>query len=246
MRRYEPVTDRVLAFLRAREIRGTFFVVGELAERSPDLVRRIRSAGHEIGLHGYRHVALDKLGEDGFRNDVERGKETLEAILDQGVIGYRAPMFSLTGRTPWAPGVLCKLGFAYSSSVLPAPNPVHGYPGKPRTPFRWECGLLELPCPLMGRADMAIPFLGGVYLRYVPAPVLRLRARRTTPEQLLWTYLHPYDFDHGAPFVRLPHAGWLTSRIVQSRRRSTYARVEWVLDTWGTAPPLGERARAVA
>jgi peptidoglycan-N-acetylglucosamine deacetylase len=237
--RYESVTDRLLELLADRNVTATVFVVGGLAERSPALIRAIAAAGHEIALHGHEHVAIDQLGERGFVADVERGKATLEDLTGGAVRGYRAPLFSLTSRTPWAPGRLARLGFAYSSSVLPAPNPIRGYPGAPRGPFRWRAGPLELPCPLLGRSRLTLPFLGGVYLRYLPRWLLRRGARRLGATSSAWIYAHPYDFDDGAPFVVMPHAGWAVSRILHRRRSQTFARVEELLDACGAAPPLG-------
>ncbi len=244
--RYEAPTRRLLELLEREGVAATVFVVGSLAERSPGLVRAVAEAGHEVGLHGYRHVALDALGEDGFADDVRRGKALLEDLLGSEVRGYRAPLFSLTAQTPWAPARLSELGLAYSSSVLPAPNPIRGYPGVPREPFRWSSGLVELPCPVAGSGRLALPYLGGVYLRYLPRPLVRLLVRRTPPRVLPWTYLHPYDLDAGAPFAVLPHAGWLVSRILHHRRGQTLDRLSELLRQFGPGPTLGAIADALA
>jgi peptidoglycan-N-acetylglucosamine deacetylase len=237
--RYEGPTHRLLGLLEREGVTATVFVVGTLAERSPELVRAVAEAGHEVALHGYEHVALDMLGEDGFARDVSRGKAVLEDVVGTEVRGYRAPLFSLTARTPWAPDKLAELGFAYSSSVLPAPNPIRGYPGAPREPFRWRGGLVELPCPVAGAGRLALPYLGGVYLRYLPRLVVRLLVSRAEPGARPWTYLHPYDLDAGAPFAVLPHASWLVSRILHHRRGQTLDRVSELLRRFGPGPTLG-------
>jgi peptidoglycan-N-acetylglucosamine deacetylase len=237
--RYEAATYRLLELLEREGVTATVFVVGALAERSPELVRAVAQAGHEIALHGYEHVALDTLGEDGFARDVRRGKAVLEGLVGQEVRGYRAPLFSLTARTPWAPELLSELGFAYSSSVLPAPNPIRGYPGAPREPFRWDGGLVELPCPVAGVGRLALPYLGGVYLRYLPRGLIRFLVGRTESGVRPWTYLHPYDLDAGAPFAVLPHASWLVSRILHHRRGQTLDRVSELLRRFGPGPTLG-------
>lgn len=237
--RYEAVTHDLFELLARRDVRATVFVVGSLAEQSPALIREIAAAGHEIALHGYRHVAIDGLGEDGFAEDLKRGKAVLEDTTGHAVRGYRAPLFSLTARTPWAPEQLAGQGFAYSSSVLPAPNPIRGYPGAPRGPFRWRGGPLELPCPLLGRSKLTVPYLGGVYLRYLPRWLLRRGVRRVGATSSAWIYAHPYDFDAGAPFVVMEHTGWLVSRILHSRRGETFARVDELLDAAGAGAPLG-------
>ncbi len=239
--RYELATRRVLDFLAARGVRATFFVVGDLAALRPALVRDVAAAGHEIGLHGLRHVPLGELGEAGFADDLRRGKALLEDVAQAPVRGYRAPIFSLTAATPWAPRRLAEEGFSYSSSVLPAGNPLFGLPGAPREPFRWADGPIELPCPLLGRRRIAVPYLGGVYLRYLPRTLLR-RAVARQHGRARWSYAHPYDFDPGAPFVLLPHASWTVSRILHYRRRDTFRRVEDVLGAAGAGLPLVEVA----
>jgi hypothetical protein len=173
--RFPAVTERVLAFLGAR---GTFFVVGELAAKHPELMAAIARAGHEVGLHGWRHVPLDKLAPAQLAEDLRRGRAAIEDATGAPARGFRAPIFSLCRRTLWAVDALVEAGFAYSSSVLPAANPLYGYPEGPARPFRWETGLVELPCAVAGRGPAAIPFLGGVYLRYLPMRLVLALARR--------------------------------------------------------------------
>ena len=243
--RFPAVTERVLAFLDGLGVRGTFFVVGELAAEHPDLIAAIAGAGHEVGLHGWRHVPLDKLTPDELRSDLRRGKAAIEDATGVPVLGFRAPIFSLYRDTLWAVATLREAGFAYSSSVLPAASPLYGYPeGSPR-PFRWDGGLVELPCAVAGRGRAAIPFLGGVYLRYLPVALVLRLAGRVAPGTAPWIYCHPYDFDPEEPFGVMPEATWLTSRIVHARRRHTFDRVQTLLQRLGAAPPLGELAPAV-
>lgn len=238
--------DRILDAAASAGAVGTVFVVGELARHRPDLVRRCRAAGHEVALHGYRHVALDALGPAGFREDVERGAGVLSDITGEPVVGYRAPLFSLTPRTAWAPGILADLGFLYSSSVLPARNPIHGWPGAPRSAFAWPSGLIEFPCPLGGVGPLAIPYLGGVYLRYLPMPLVRRLAAASPQGRPLWLYCHPYDVDDTGRALTLPHAGRLTTWILGRRRRGTPSRIAGVLSASGPGRPLGTLAAGSA
>ena len=143
------MTREVLDFLDAREVRGTFFVVGETAEAHPELVREVAARGHEVGLHGWRHQPLTELTADAFRADAQRGKDLLEELTGAPVLGFRAPTFSLVPESRWAVDVLADTGFTYSSSVLPARSPLFGDPTLPTTPFRWPNGLVELPCPVV-------------------------------------------------------------------------------------------------
>jgi len=238
----EP-TERILAWLGAHGARGTFFVVGDLAEREPALVRQVTDAGHELALHGLHHVPIEETGEARFLDELRRGRAILEDATGTAVAGYRAPIFSLTRRTPWAPGALAEAGFRYTSSVLPADSPLHGIAGMPRQPFRWREGPVELPCPVTGRGRLSIPFLGGVYLRYLPVPAIRAALHRLAADVRPWIYLHPYDLDPDEPFAVLPHAGYVTSRIVHHRRAGTVGRLDAVVRAaGGLAPPLGEIA----
>jgi polysaccharide deacetylase family protein (PEP-CTERM system associated) len=242
----EP-TENVLGWLRERDARGTVFVLGSLAEQCPDLVRAIANAGHEIALHGMHHVPIEETGEARYVDELRRGKGSLEDITGTQVQGYRAPIFSLGRNTPWAIPALAEAGFAYSSSVLPASNPLFGIAGVPRRPFRWRDGPIELPCPLLGHGRLAIPFLGGVYLRYLPMAAIRAGIRRTPDGVPLWSYLHPYDLDPEEPFEVLPHAGYMTSRLVHHHRRGTMDRMNRIAKlAGGLGSPLMELAKQAA
>lgn len=233
------MTERLLAFLEDLGAHATVFVVGELAQEHTALVREIAAAGHEIGLHGWRHVTFQTSGPDLLGEELRRGREVLEEILGVPVAGIRAPMFSLTPATAWAVEQIADAGFSYSSSVLPSANPLNGWPGAPTTPFRWADGPVELPCPVFGTGRWRVPFLGGVYLRYLPRELILAGVRRADPRGAAWTYLHPYDIDHEEPFFVLPWASWLTSRIVLSRRRETLDRLRVIVDAaGGPEPPL--------
>lgn len=242
----DRAVDRVLAAADDAHARGTVFVVGELAERRPDLVLRCRDAGHEIALHGYRHVPIDQLGPEAFADDVARGLTVLREIIGETVRGYRAPLFSVTPATAWAPAVLSELGLMYSSSILPARNPIRGFPGAPTGMFRWKDGIVEFPCPVGGPRVAAIPYLGGVYVRYLPMRAVRSFASRHADEQPLWLYCHPYDVDDTGVALDLPHAGRVTNWILGHRRRDAPSRIVSVLALGRESRPLGEVAASAA
>jgi polysaccharide deacetylase family protein (PEP-CTERM system associated) len=245
--RFARMTERFMAFLDDIGARGTFFVVGELSVLCAGLIRDIAAAGHEIALHGLRHVALGEVGPGRLREELQRGRMAIEDISGVPVSGFRAPIFSLTPATAWAIEEIQAVGFEYSSSVLPGASPLHGWPGAPRTPFRWPGGLLELPCPLLGKGRYATPFLGGVYLRYLPRRLVAGGLRRLDEDICAWSYMHPYDLDVNEPFFVLPHAGWLTSRIVHARRGNTLNLLRAAVEAGGGAgPPLGHIAGALS
>lgn len=240
--RWVQATERFLDELAELDIRATVFVVGQAARSIPRLMQRIADGGHEVGLHGLRHVPLAEVGSSCLADELREGRALLQDLTGQPILGFRAPIFSLTPSCPWAVDILGATGFKYSSSVLPALNPLHGWPGLPDGPFRWNNGLLELPCPVLGLGKARIPFLGGIYLRYVPKSLARKRINAENETGLLWSYVHPYDLDPGAPIRRFPHANWPTSLLLHTRRRATLARLRWLIAAGGAGPPLWERA----
>lgn len=245
--RFRPPTEGLLAWLDEHGARGTFFIVGALAARDPSIVAQISAAGHEVAVHALDHVPLVELGPQKAAEDLRRAREVIEDAAGAPAVGFRAPIFSLTRATPWAPEVLLNAGYQWSSSVLPAQSPLHGLPGAPHHPFQWECGLLELPCPVMGRGRASVPYLGGVYVRYIPTAASRFALKRIAEGVVPWTYLHPYDLDPDEPFYVPDHMSWLTSRILHSRRRQTLARIERLAHSaGGFGPPLGEIAAQLA
>ncbi|OQX19237.1 MAG: hypothetical protein BWK76_05310 [Desulfobulbaceae bacterium A2] len=194
--RVEANTERYLAALAQWGVRATFFIVGRAARRYPALIRRVAVAGHELACHGDLHLQLDKLDPAGFREDLQRNREILQQLGGVAVTGFRAPTFSLTARTAWAHEVLAELGFRYSSSVLPAPNPLYGWPE-----FGPDCrqvlpGLWELPITLHDLPGLRVPACGGVYFRVLPLFLarwtIRAKLRQGRP---VGSYFHPYDID---------------------------------------------------
>ena len=159
----------VLEFLDHLGARGSFFVTGDVAEQTPELVRDIAAAGHELGFHGWHHDPLPSIGPVRFREEAKRGKDLLEELGGAPVAGFRAPVFSLVPESRWAVDVLAETGYGYSSSVLPVRSPLFGDPSSPTRPYRWPNGLLELPCPVARAGGLGLPYLGGVYLRALPA-----------------------------------------------------------------------------
>jgi polysaccharide deacetylase family protein (PEP-CTERM system associated) len=208
-------------------------------------VKTIAAAGHEVALHAYRHVPLTQLSPAVFRDESARGKALLEDLTGTAVRGFRAPTFSLVPASRWAVDELIDLGFTYSSSVLPARSPLFGWPGQPRHPYRWPGGLLELPCPVASfGAHLANPYLGGVYFRVLPWPAVRLGLARARPDEVLWLYCHPYDFDPDEPFVPRGDVGRLGNRLLWLNRAGMAARVARVL-AGRAGRPLCERAESI-
>ena len=238
----EPTQD-ILNLLHERQITGTFFVVAKTAQLQPELIRQIHQHGHEIGLHSYDHRELVHLSETEFHKTTSKGQAILEDICGTAVQGYRAPNFSLTANTPWVPDILAACGFSYSSSILPAAHPFHGFPGAPTMPFRWPSGVLELPAPVTRFGPTILPFLGGIYFRYLPTALLIKRANTASHA---WFYCHPYDFDPQQPYYRLHNTSHWTSVLLWLNRQRSTTKLAQLLDhndlCW--LPPFAQQIAA--
>ena len=219
-KRYPLVTEQLLDLLEAQAVKGTFFFVGEVAKADPELLRKTAERGHEIGCHSMHHTPITAQTPAEFETETRSGKQLLEDIAGVPVIGYRAPVFSLTRQSLWAVDILQALGFEYSSSVLPAKNPLFGLPGAPLTPFRWHNGLLEFPAPLASLAGITIPYLGGIYLRYLPAWLITRFVTQASVDSCLWSYCHPYDFDAEQPFYPMKDTAlWISLLLWFNRKK---------------------------
>ncbi len=232
-KRYPTVTRAILDFLDERTISATVFVLGRLAVDEPDLIREISNRGHEIAFHTFAHVPLTQESPDRFRHETAEHKKRLEDLVGQSVIGFRAPTFSLTYDTQWAVDVISDLGFSYSSSVLPAKSPLYGFPGAPDLPFRWPNGLLEFPVPLARLGPLAIPFLGGIYLRYLPSWLVQYFLKAGAGQQCYWTYCHPYDFDHEEAYFRIEGTSAIVSILLWFNRRNAFKKLDSIFPRGG-------------
>lgn len=203
-------TRRVLDWLATWGGRGTFFVLGWVADRAPALVREIAESGHEIACHGYGHQLIYQIGPQRFREDIRRAKRNLEALCGAPVVGYRAPSYSITGNSLWALDILIEEGFTYDSSIYPVHHDVYGMPDAERFPHRIErpSGTLrEFPISTLsvgfGRQRMRLPVGGGGYLRLFPAFFLRRAFRHINQceGQPGVLYFHPWEIDPGQPRI---------------------------------------------
>lgn len=212
--RVEANTHAVLDLFDECGVKGTFFVLGWVAERFPGLVREIVRRGHEPACHSYWHRLIFKLSREEFHDDTRRAKERIEDAGGVAVFGYRAPSFSVVNRSLWALDVLVELGFHYDSSVFPIRHDVYGMPAAPRAPFRVDTAagpIAEFPMTTfrwIGRHNF--PIGGGGYLRIFPFRVTRFGVRKALADNIpLITYVHPWEVDPGQPRLE----GRLTSRL---------------------------------
>jgi len=227
-------TARLLDLLGEAGARATWFVLGWVGERRPELVRRIVAEGHELASHGYGHAPLWTLDRAAFRTDLRRAKAILEDIGGVAVRGYRAPSFSLGPATPWAYAVLAETGHAYSSSVHPVRLSAYRSGTSPSRTRTVE-GVLEIPVGTLPLGPFGnLPFAGGAWFRLLPErwigwALTRLVAGGVGPVVF---YLHPWELDPDQPrppgldpATRLRHYGGLTR--VEGRLRRLLRTARW-------------------
>ena len=227
-------TARLLDLLGEAGARATWFVLGWVGERRPELVRRIVAEGHELASHGYGHAPLWTLDRAAFRTDLRRAKAILGDIGGVAVRGYRAPSFSLGPATPWAYAVLAETGHAYSSSVHPVRLSAYRSGTSPSRTRTVE-GVLEIPVGTLPLGPFGnLPFAGGAWFRLLPErwigwALTRLVAGGVGPVVF---YLHPWELDPDQPrppgldpATRLRHYGGLTR--VEGRLRRLLRTARW-------------------
>lgn len=202
--RVERNVDRILEMLVQHGARGTFFTLGWIAERYPELVRRIANEGHELASHGYAHERASSQSPEAFLADIRLAKVVLEDIAGCEVRGYRAPSFSVGLANPWAHGCIEEAGYAYSSSVYPVKHDHYGVPDAPRFPYAVGAGLVEIPITTVRRFGRNWPVGGGGYFRLLPYPVSAWGIRKVNREDRKPAifYFHPWEIDPGQPVVR--------------------------------------------
>src|SRR5882762_2166519 len=204
--RVETNTRKILALLREADARATFFVLGWVAERCPDLVREIDREGHEVASHGYGHGLVYDMTPAEFREDLLRSKKILEDIVKKPVTGYRAPSFSITPRNLWALEILKETGFDYDSSVFPVSmHDRYGFSGCSTRPFLWPNGMVEIPLSVYRIGRLSLPAAGGGYFRLFPYEYFRrIFTRLNRRDEVVTFYMHPWELDPGQPRVRVP------------------------------------------
>ena len=204
--RVERNVDRVLELLEEASVRATFFTLGWIAERYPQVVRRIAALGHEVASHGYAHLRASDQDMDQFDQDIRSSKALLEDLSGQPVLGYRAPSFSIGARNLWALDRLAHAGYRYSSSIYPVVHDHYGMPEAPRFAFRPQGagGLLEVPVATVRVGQRNLPAGGGGYFRLLPYSLSRwmlARINRMDGMPAVF-YFHPWELDPGQPRPR--------------------------------------------
>ena len=201
--RVERNVDRILGMLDAHGTKATFFTLGWIAERYPQLVRKIVAGGHELASHGYGHERASDLSEAAFFADIDSSRKLLEDLAGQQVKGYRAPSFSIGERNLWAFDCLERAGYLYSSSIYPIRHDHYGMPDAPRFAHRVRDGLLEVPVTTATFFDRNWPASGGGYFRLMPYAFSRWLVGRVNRQdgQPAIFYFHPWEIDVDQPRI---------------------------------------------
>jgi polysaccharide deacetylase family protein (PEP-CTERM system associated) len=240
-------TDRLLSIFDDAGVTATFFVLGCVAERYPQLVRTIASLGHEIASHGYAHRLVYDQTPAAFREDVRRAKQLLESAAGLPVLGYRAPSYSVTPRSLWALDILIEEGYSYDASIFPIRHDRYGIPLSPRHAYvvrRSGGTMFEAPASTARWAGLNVPVAGGGYFRLLPYWWTRWGIRRINcvEGRAAIFYMHPWEIDPDQPRLPAPalsrfrhyrnlhRAETRLKQLLRDFRFASIAAVRWDVD----------------
>jgi polysaccharide deacetylase family protein (PEP-CTERM system associated) len=231
--RAEANTRKLLELFAAYGIAATFFVLGWVARRSPNLVREIHAAGHEIACHGMSHQLVYQQTREQFARETLQAKELLEDIIGASVGGYRAASWSVTRASLWALDVIKDAGFRYDSSIFPVQHDRYGIPDAPQRPGIVSTprgqAIVEFPPSTVSLLGFRLPVAGGGYFRILPYSVTRralLHLNRELRQPFVF-YIHPWELDLDQPRVR---ANWLSRWRHYTNIRCTEPRLRRLLE----------------
>ena len=229
--RVEDNTRRILDLLDQHNVRGTFFILGWVADRYPGLAREIVARGHEPACHSFWHRLIYKLTPEEFRADTQQAKTAIEQATGKAVLGYRAPSYSVTKQSLWALDILAELGFEYDSSVFPIRHDIYGIPDAPRTPYQVSTPsgpIMEWPITTFRMTgEHNWPVGGGGYLRIFPFWYTTMGMDRAATENIpVILYTHPWEIDPAQPRIQ---AGMKSKFRHYTRLESTYSKLDRLL-----------------
>lgn len=236
--RAEASTRRLLDLFAAKGVHATFFILGWVAKRSPELVKEIQRGGHEIASHGMSHQLIYKQTPEVFAQETRDSKALLEDLTGEPVLGYRAATYSITKRSLWALDIIHDLGFKYDSSIFPIKHDYYGIPDAPldpctiKTPNGGE--LVEFPISTVNIIGMRLPIAGGGYFRLFPYWLTRMGLGKVNREGRSFVfYLHPWEVDPAQPVVKV---GWKSRFRHYNNLSRTHQRLSTLLDDFAFAP----------
>lgn len=227
-------TWTILRLLRSHNVRGTFFILGYVAHKHPELVRAIHDDGHEIGCHSYWHRPIHRLTPEEFREDLSQASEAIGELTGEPVTTFRAPTFSIRRDTLWALEVLAEAGYRIDSSIFPVRHDKYGIPDADPLPHVRETAsgsIWEFP-PTIYRTRLGnVPIAGGGYFRLLPFVATRWMMSRVhlAERQPLMFYIHPWEVDVDQPRLR---GRWKSRFRHYQNLRTTARKLDRLLGTF--------------
>lgn len=197
---------RILDLFSEHDVKATFFILGWVAEKHPDLIQEMVDKGHEVASHSYDHQRIDSMDASRFKEDARKSKQIIEDLSGQKVKGYRAPTFSIGLKTPWFFEILAEEGYKYSSSIYPVQHDLYGMPDAPTNSYRprfVETDFLEIPMTVASILGRHIPVSGGGYFRFMPYPIFKSLTQKAREQYKRPTifYFHPWEIDVDQPRI---------------------------------------------
>lgn len=242
-KRVIELTKKILDLLDKHEVTGTFFILGQVAEKFPGLVKQISEGGHELGVHGYDHLQFFRMTRDEAFEEISRAKKLIEDLSGKEVFGHRAPAFSITPETQWGLDVIAQAGFTYDSSIMPINGIRYGWPDfsreiiKIKTTLGFE--ITEVPMSTYKILGWQLPVCGGGYLRLFPAWFTKKIFERIAKNRPAIIYLHPYELDtERYPdyyFNELENTNFLNRNKMKSmwiNRKTVYPKIDSLLENY--------------
>lgn len=204
----------LLTLLKKHQIKATFFVLGQVAEKYPELIKKIHQDGHEIASHDYSHKVLNELKPKEFEEEIKKSVNLLKKITGENPLGFRAPNFSLTNQSRWAIPVLGKYGFKYDSSIFPVKTKLYGNSRAPLYIYKISKEnilkedktnkILELPVATYEKFKIRIPSGGGFYFRIIPIFLYKKILEKIAKKRIPVIYLHPHELSNFVPDIKIP------------------------------------------
>jgi polysaccharide deacetylase family protein (PEP-CTERM system associated) len=209
----EEMTDPLLDLLSKNRTKATFFVLGEIAEKYPQLIKKIHEEGHEIASHSFSHRPLYEMERSEFESEIKKSIAVLERITNERPLGFRAPTFSLDNSTRWALDVLVEYGFKYDSSIFPLKTRLYGVKNCPLDIYRPRLDnitqndpkgkIIEFPMTVYEKI-VRIPVSGGFYFRFIPYMIFKSLLKNINKTRPGIIYLHPWEMHKMTPRLDLP------------------------------------------
>lgn len=208
---FEKSIDNILNLLKEGGHTATFFITEEVFNKFPAYISKISLGGHEVGVHGPKHIRLERYEPNVFKEDCKQIIKKIEDLTGKKPKGYRAPHFSLNQKTSWLIPALIELGFVYDSSIFPINLGEYGMSNCPTKPYKISdeniakenpnSSLTEMPISIASFGKIKIPFAGGIYFRVLPLFIfkwlLKVSSKNSTPV----IYFHPHELEHSTPQI---------------------------------------------